>query len=426
VSARVVLAVAIFVGTLFLVLARPRGLHEGFGAAAGAAAMGAAGLVGLGDAVDVVTIAREPLLFLLALLLLSKLVERSGFFDWAAAHAARGARGRGDRLFRNLFVLGALTTVTLSLDTTALLVTPLVLACVRRLEAPPRPYVLACAFVANAASLLLPVSNLTNLLFVSRFGFTFGTYAARMIAPQLVAIVATYALLRRAVARDLRAFERFDPARCGEPGAAVPHRRFFLVTCVVLGATLVAYFVAPRFGVPAYAATFAACVALAVGSRGSKRVGAAILGEIAWGVFPFVIGLFVVVRGLENAGLAAAVAAATARIPPGGAWRALTLAAAGAVASNASNNLPAALFARTVLGTAGASPDDVAAMLVGLDVGPNVLVTASLATILVLAVARKAGAPVDARDLLRVGLRVTPIAVAVAAITIAAQALLGG
>jgi arsenical pump membrane protein len=351
--------------------------------------------------------------------LLSKLVERSGFFDWAAAHAARGAAGRGDRLFRNVFVLGALTTVTLSLDTTALLVTPLVLACVRRLEAPPRPYVFACAFVANAASLLLPVSNLTNLLFVSRFGFTFGTYAARMIAPQLVAIVATYALLRRAVARDLQAF---DSARCGDPAAAVPHRRFFLVTCVVLAATLVAYFVAPRVGVPAYAATFVACVALALGSRGSKRVGFAILGEIAWGVFPFVIGLFVVVRGLENAGFATAVAAATTRIPPGGAWRALTLAAAGAVASNVSNNLPAALFARTVLGTAGASPDDVCAVLVGLDVGPNVLVSASLATILVLAVARRAGAPIDGRELIRVGLRVTPIAVGGAAIGLALQA----
>ena len=287
--------------------------------------------------------------------------------------------------------------------------TPLVLACVRRLDVPARPYVLACAFVANAGSLLLPISNLTNLLFASRFGFTFASYAARMVAPQAVALVVTYALLRRFVANDLRPF---DPARSGDPAAAIAHPGFFRAAWVVLATTLAAYFVAPRVGVPAYAVTFASCAVLAVGSRGSKRVDASVLREVSWGVFPFVVGLFVVVRGLENVGFARAAAAMLGRVPGPSVARMAALAGAATVASNLANNLPAALFARSVLGASNASPGDVGAALVGLDVGPNVFVFASLATMLVLDVARKAGAPVAARDLVRAGLRVTPLAVA--------------
>jgi arsenical pump membrane protein len=417
VSARVILAVSIFASTLALVLVRPRGWHEGVWASLGAAAAGAGGLVTVHDLEDVLGIAREPLLFLLGLLVLSKLVERSGFFEWAAAHAARRARGRGDALFRNVFVLGALTTATLSLDTTALLVTPLVLACVRRLELPARPYVVACAFVANAGSMFLPVSNLTNLLFAGHFGFTFGSFAARMLAPQLVALAATYLLLRRVSRRDLVAF---DPTRCGDPAASIPHARYFRATWIVLVATLVAYFVAPHVGVPPYAVAFAACVGLAVTSIGSGRVDASIVRELAWGVFPFAVGLFVVVRGLENVGLSRAAAAALAQLAAGPA-RTLALAAASTLGSNVANNLPAALFARTVLGTAGASPADVLATLVGLDVGPNVFVFASLATMLVLDVARRAGTPVAGRDLVWAGLRVTPIAVLGAAAVLAVE-----
>ena len=423
-SARVVLAVSIFALTLLLVLVRPRGWHEGFWAALGAVVAGAAGLIGWRDVVDVLAIAREPLLFLLGLLFLSKLVERSGFFEWAAARATRLAHGRGDALFRNIFVLGALTTATLSLDTTALLLTPLVLACVRRLDVPARPYVLACAFVANGASLLLPISNLTNLLFATRFGFTFASYAARMLVPQIVALLVTYGVLRRLVARDLRPF---DPARCGDAAAAIAHPGFFRAAWAVLAATLVAYFIAPRLGVPAYAVTFASCIVLAIGSRGSGRVDATILREVAWGVFPFVLGLFVVVRGLENVGLARMAAAAIGRVPGPGATRVLLLAGATTVGSNLANNLPAALFARSALVTAGASPGDVAAALIGLDVGPNVFVFASLATMLVVDIARNAGAPLASGDLVRAGLRVTPLAVlAAAAALLLEQMLFGG
>ena len=109
------------------------------------------------------------LLFLLALLLLSDLLRASGFFEWAAIHAARAARGDGRALYRNVFLLGALITAFLSLDTTAVILTPIVLSFVQRLRLPSRPFLLACAFVANTGSLLLPVSNLTNLLFVSAF-----------------------------------------------------------------------------------------------------------------------------------------------------------------------------------------------------------------------------------------------------------------
>ncbi|MCL2449100.1 MAG: SLC13 family permease [Polyangiaceae bacterium] len=420
-SAHIAVALSIFALTLAAILVRPRGWHEGMWATLGAATAGAFGLVRLRDVGDVVAIAREPLLFLLGLLVLSKLVERSGFFDWAAAYAARFARGRGDVLFRNFFILGALSTVTLSLDTTALLVTPLVVACVRRLGLPGRPYVLACVFVANGASLLLPISNLTNLLFASRFGFTFATYAVRMVGPQAAALAVTYVLLSRAVRSDLGPF---DPACCGDPAAAVPHRAYFRASSIVLATTLVAYFLAPLAAVPPYAVTFAACAVLAIASRGSGQVTFGVVRSVAWGVFPFVIGLFVVVRGLENAGATRAAVTALSHLPEDRWQRALWLSGATGLASNMANNLPAALFARGALGAVNAGPADVAAALVGLDVGPNVFIFASLATMLVLDVASAAGAPLRGGDLARVGLRVTPAAVAAAATAVALQALI--
>src|SRR4051812_16275889 len=194
---------------LALVIKRPRGVHEAVWTTGGAGLLLALGLISPAAAVAAVAAGREALLFLLALLVLSALVEKSGFFEWAAIYAARLARGDGRALYRNVFVLGTLITAVLSLDTTAVILTPLVLAFVQRLRLPPRPYLFACAFVANNASLLLPVSNLTNLIFAGTFRFSFLHFAARMLAPQLVALVVNYALFRFLFAGELPA--SFDP-----------------------------------------------------------------------------------------------------------------------------------------------------------------------------------------------------------------------
>ncbi len=161
-------------------------------------------------------VAREALLFLLALLLLSALLEASGFFEWAAVLAARSARS-GAGLLRNLLVLGALITIVLSLDTTAVILTPLVVAAVQRLEVPARPYVLVCVFVSNVASLLLPVSNLTNLLLAAHVPAA--RFAAAMWLPQLATLAVLWAGLRFACRRELR--PRLDTASAAARASAV-------------------------------------------------------------------------------------------------------------------------------------------------------------------------------------------------------------
>ena len=354
--------------------------------------------------------------------LLSKLVEKSGFFDWAAVHAARRAGGDVQALMRNVFVLGALITAAMSLDTTALLLTPLVLAFVRRLELPARPFVLLCALVANNGSLLLPVSNLTNLIFAGSFGLRFGAFAAWMLVPQVVALWLTYVLARRSLAPGLPA--RFDVERLGDPDAGVAHAGFFRATWVALLVVLGGYFLAPLAHVPAYAWTLAVSAGLLAYGVRAGRVGLADLRAIAWGVFPFAIGLFIVVRSFDGAGLPALAASVLARLPASEALRTVVAAVTAGVASNVMNNLPAALLARSVLTVAHAPESAVYGVLVGVNVGPNLVVFASLATMLVLSVARSRGEDVGARDLWRLGLRVTPIVLVVTACVVAVEAML--
>ena len=159
-------------------------------------------------------------------------IRKSGFFEWVAIRAAHAARGDARRLFRNVFLLGTVITAVLSLDTTAVILTPLTLAFVTRLKVPARPYVFACAFVANTASLLLPVSNLTNLLFMETFHLPFSGFVARMALPQFAALVVNYACFRFLFREQLQ--KHFDLAVLPEPLSVVPHRRYFEGAVVIL------------------------------------------------------------------------------------------------------------------------------------------------------------------------------------------------
>ena len=351
-AARTVLTLAVFVATLALVIVKPRGRSEAVWTVAGAATLLALGICTPRDVVDVTLAGRGALLFLLALLVLSALVEASGFFEWAAIHAARRAGGDGRALYRNVFWLGSVVTFALSLDTTAVMLTPIVLAFVARLGLPPRPYVIACAFVANTASLLLPISNLTNLLFVEAFHLGFAPFAARMALPQFVALVATYALCRLRFRAELP--PRFDPAALPAPASAVVDGGYFRAASVVLVLVLAGYFLAPRLRVEPYVVAFAGAAVLVGYGVSSGCVGLRVLRDVPWDVFPFVIGLFVVVRGVEHLGLVDAVAGWLERHADAP-FTSLAVGGVGtAVAANVMNNLPAALLARGVIAGAHA------------------------------------------------------------------------
>jgi len=409
------LTLAVFAATLFFVLTKPRGLHEAWGAAGGGVLMLLLRLETPAQAGRVTRTGQDALLFLLSLLLLSALLERSGFFEWASVQAARLAQGDGRRLYRNVFLLGAIITATLSLDTTAVILTPVVLGFVRRLNLPARPYIFACAFVANAASLPLPVSNLTNLLFAGAFHLPFAGFFLRMALPQCAALALNYALFRRLFRADLPA--KFARETLPEAASVIPEKSYFRAAVGILGFVLIGYFAAPFASLPPYAVGFAGCLALAVWGVRAGRVDWNLVREISWPVFPFVVGLFVVIGGVENLGLTGHIAAGLADLHSP-LLRLLAVAGGAGAASNIVNNIPAALLARTVLQQAHGGPPLVYAALLGTNIGPNITLSGSLATLLVLTAARKKGEDLRALDFLRIGLMVTPLTLLAATLTL--------
>lgn len=212
-TGRIVVTLTVFAAMLALVIVRPRRWNEAWWAVLGAAAMVVPGLVSPREAISATVAGKNALLFLLSLLALSLLVGKSGFFDWAAIRCARIAKGNAHSLYRNAFVLGAIVTAIFSLNTTAVMLTPVMLAIAKRLKLPAVPYVVLCAFVANVGSLVLPVSNLTNILFADTFHMTFGAFAARMIAPQFMALITTYVLLVGTSGGNSRTASTASPSR---------------------------------------------------------------------------------------------------------------------------------------------------------------------------------------------------------------------
>jgi arsenical pump membrane protein len=423
-TARIVVTLIVFATMLVLVFVRPRRWNEAWWTMLGAAAMLVLGLVSPSEAIDGTLAGKNALLFLLSLLALSLLVGKSGFFDWAAIRCARISKGNAHSLYRNAFVLGAIVTAILSLDTTAVMLTPVMLAVVKRLKLPAAPYVVLCAFVANVGSLVLPISNLTNILFADAFHLTFAAFASRMIAPQIVALITTYAILRWHFRRELP--NCFDSESLPEPANVVPNRVYFLVSVTVLVVVLVGYFLAPILGLEPYVIAFAGSGLLMIAGAATGRVRTQTAGELSWDLFPFVVGLFVAVQGLENLGLVGLASQWLAHMKPGSPENLLAAAGATAFASNIMNNLPAALIARSVLLGSHAHPGTVLAALVGADAGPMITPFGSLATMLVLALARREGEEVRTRELVTLGLWAVPLIVVVTALALALNTALEG
>jgi arsenical pump membrane protein len=404
---RITVTLAIFATMLVLVVVRPRRWNEAWWTVAGAAAMLVLGLVTPREALDATLAGKSALLFLLSLLLLSMLVGKSGFFDWAAIRCARLSNGKTPALFRNVFVLGAIVTAAMSLDTTAVMLTPVVLVIAKRLQLPTAPFVVVCAFVANVGSLLLPISNLTNLLFADTFHLTFAAFASKMLVPQLVALATTFGLLRWHFRRELPA--RFAQIKLPSPASVVPHHLYFQLCVGVLVFVLAGYFAAPLIGVEPYVIAFVGAGVLLLAGLATGRVQAGAIDEISWSVFPLVVGLFVAVTAIENLGIVPIVSTWLVQLHGHPAAQLGVTSGATAVASNIMNNLPAALLARSTLSAAHADVSQALAALIGANVGPMITPFGSLATILVLTLARRAGAELPTKRLLLLALWMTPI-----------------
>jgi arsenical pump membrane protein len=306
-----------------------------------------------------------------------------------------------------VFLIAAVTTAVLSLDTTVVLLTPVVFATAARLEVRAGPHVYACTHLANSASLLLPVSNLTNLLAFAASGLAFGHFAALMAVPWLAAIGVEYAVFGRFFASDLNAGDpRRDRDGAGRDRAD-PERDSGLpvFTVIVVALTLAGFAGASAAGVnPAWAA-FAGAAVLAARALARRRVAPVALARAADLPFLlFVLGLGIVVKAVTDNGLGRALAP----LLPGGTSLPALLATAGLAAAlaNLCNNLPAVLVLLPLAAPSGAGA--VLAVLLGTNIGPNLTYTGSLATLLWRRILQHHGSRPDLGEFTRLGLLTVP------------------
>ena len=386
-------ALVILAATLAAAVSRARYMSEAVAAGGGAVVLVAVGAIGLDRAGDALRTLAPTVGFLAALLLIAEGARREGLFEALGAVMARGSRGSPRRLLAFVVLVAAAVTALLSLDATIILLTPIVFATATRMRTRPRPHVYACAHLANSASLLLPVSNLTNLLAFHASRLSFARFAALMALPTLGVVLVEWIVLRRFFAADL-----------GRPGrsSAQPARprlpRFALSSVLGIAPVWVAIAGAAALNGPALA------------SRSANPV--ALVRTIEPGFLVFILGLGVVVATASANGLASGVRDV---LPVGASLPdLLAIAALSAVLANLVNNLPATLILIPVAVAGG--PGAVLAMLIGVNIGPNLTYTGSLATLLWRRVLRAEDSDVQLGVFVRLGALTVPAALVTATV----------
>lgn len=387
-------ALVVLAAALVAAITRPRWAPDWAVAAGGALLLLATGVLSFHGARSAVSDLGPTVGFLAALLVLADGCRRAGMFDALGAGMALGSRGRPARLLAMVFLAAATTTAVLSLDATVVLLTPIVFATAARLRANPRPHVYACSHLANSASLLLPVSNLTNLLAFRASGLSFARFGGLMVLPWLAALLIEWVVLRRSFAGDLR------PGAARSAGVSErPALPWFALGVVAL--TLAGFALSSLIGVAPVWIAAAGALALALRERPGPK-------EIVRAAEPtflvFVLGLGIVVHAAGQHGLSSAV---ESLLPHGDALPALLgVAAISAVAANLLNNLPATLIILPVAASGGAGA--VLAMLVGVNVGPNLTYVGSLATLLWRRIVHAHDQDTDMGEFTRLGLLTVP------------------
>jgi arsenical pump membrane protein len=392
------------------VILRPFAWPEFIWAITGAVLLIALGLLPAADALAGLAKGTDVYLFLIGMMLLAELARQEGLFDWLAAKAAGMAAGSATRLFTLVFAVGTIVTVFLSNDATAVVLTPAVAAVAKAAKAKqPLPYLFICAFIANAASFVLPISNPANLVIYGSHMPPLLQWLPTYALPSVLSVLATYVALRWTQRSHLRepvscAIELPVLTLCGKLAAAG-----IAATAMVL---LASSALDIQLGLPTFLAGVAtAILVLAQSERGPMVV----VRSVSWGVLPLVAGLFVLVEALRKTGVTDDLGALLRDLEQWSATGAAWMAGVGlAVGCNLVNNLPAGLVAGRVVEIARV-PDHVrAAVLIGVDLGPNLSVTGSLATILWLTALRREGLRVSAWNFLKLGALVMPPAVVLA------------
>ncbi len=409
-SDSMVLTLCIFVLTLILIMVRPRPLNEATAALLGAILMLATTIVSPSQAYDVLKTTANILLFFLGLMIVCAVADRAGFFEWSAFKAVKLANGRGHRLLLVLFVLGTAITTFLSNDATALILTPIVYVLVTKLKLNPLPYVFACAFIANAASMMLPISNPVNLLAVDQFKLTLGEYLRFLLLPTILAILINVALFAIIFRKVISASFKYDGT-----GFSVKVDRFFLFTCVGLVLTALGYIFASLYGLPLSWPALGGAAILLTGGFASRRLTLKRVNSgISWSILLFIFSLALLVKGLDNAGVTHTIGEALANLSAKGSLGAILATSFGtAIGSNLINNWSMMMVSVSSLGNISASIPHfnqglIYASIVGADLGPNIAIIGSLSSMLWLAILRQRGLDIHPMQYLKLGLMVAP------------------
>jgi len=381
------------------VIARPFGIPEYISACAGAAILIISGLLGFSEGISGFTKGIDVYLFLTGMMMLAETARVEGMFDWLAAHAAKQAKGSSIRLFFLIYLVGTLVTVFLSNDATAVVLTPAVIAAMRAGKVKnPLPYLFICAFIANAASFVLPISNPANLVIYGTHLPDLGGWLSSFLIPSIVSIIATFIVLYVLQRRELKESVSTDiciPVLSGGGKAAIGG---ILLSAVIL---TVSSALGISLGLPTFIAGMVTVLLVCLGAR---RNPLHIAKGVSWSVLPLVAGLFIIVEALGKTGLTQSIAESLTHYAKGNvtgtAWGSGILTA---LVCNLMNNLPAGLTAANIIHSA--LPPEIIrrAILIGIDLGPNLSLTGSLASILWLVALRRENLTVSAWAFLKLG-----------------------
>lgn len=382
-------ACLIFIVTLVLVIWQPRNLNVGWSASAGAVLSLLFGVVSWSDVLAVIDIVWNATFALIALIIISLVLDEIGFFEWAALHMARLSRGNARHLFVWIILLGAVMSALFANDGAILIITPIVLSMMRQINVTGRwilPFVMASGFIADTASLPFVISNLVNILSADFFAVGFVEYASRMLVPTMVSVAASLAVLFLVYRWALP--ESYELDRLQSPQEAIRDPRIFRMSWIVLGGLLAAYFVSEPLGIPISFLAGAAALLLLLMARRSPAVDVpGLLRSAPWNVVVFSAGMYIVVYGLHNAGYTDLLASLVQKLAESGLFAAaIGMGFIAGILSSVMNNLPTVVFDALAIQsteTEGLLREAlIYANVIGSDLGPKMTPIGSLATLL--------------------------------------------